>query len=103
MVAQSRSRRTSTRVRISKSGQMTLPTGVRKSLGIDTGDYVDIVEDASGKVHLERANPLTIEELAGRFGPPPDGKTVSEYIEEMDRTPMVRRVYKGKRDYDDLD
>ena len=41
-------------------------------------------------------------EFAGILGPPPDGKSLVEYLEEIDRTPMVRRLYyywPGKDDY----
>lgn len=103
MVASARTNRSTTRVRVSKSGQMTLPSKVRKLLDVELGDYVNIIQEQNGNVRIESANPLTIEEFAGSLGPPPGGQTLSEYLGEIDRTPMVRSVYEGKRDYDDRD
>lgn len=103
MVAQFKSGHNTIRVRISKSGQMTLPSAIRKSLGVAAGDYVNIIEEPGGKIHIEPANPLTIEELAGSLGPPPEGKTLTEYLEKIDQTPMVRSIYEGERDHNDRD
>lgn len=88
------------RVRISKSGQITLPARVRAELGVKAGEQVDIIQRVDGVVEIEATRPLTIDELAGSLGPPPQDRTLSEYIEEIDRTPMVRRVYEESESYD---
>ncbi len=93
MVAPPIQRTTRTRVRISKSGQMTLPAEYRKTLGVEPGDYVDLVRAKDGKIHVESTKPLSIEEFAGSLGPPPGGKTLTAYLGEIDKTPMVRSVY----------
>lgn len=91
------------RVRISKSGQITLPSEVRKHLGVDVGEHVDIRVSESGRVTIEAFTPLTIEEFAGVAGPPPDVKTLTQYLEEVDRTPMVRSAYDHGRNQEDSD
>lgn len=103
MVAPATNRTTRIRVRISKSGQMTLPADYRKTLGVEPGDYVDLVKDQDGQIHVEPVIPLSIDEFAGSLGPPPGGKTLTEYLGEIDRTPMVRSVYEKSGDYDDRD
>lgn len=103
MVAEARHSTKKTRVRISKSGQVTLPSEIRKSLGVEVGEYVTIREDANGRVTIEPFAPLTIEEFAGSVGAPPDGKTLTDYLGEVDRTPMVRSIYEQESKYDDPD
>lgn len=93
MVAPSKRRTSTTRVRISKSGQITLPAEVRRSLDVTAGDYVDIVQGTDGHVRVVSTNPLTIEEFAGSLGPPPGGTSLTDYIDDVDRSPMVRSIY----------
>lgn len=82
-----------TRVRISKSGQVTLPVSVRKVLGVDIGDRVEFVYRADGTISVHNGQPIPIEEFAGSLGPPPDSQTLAEYLGEVDRQSMVRSLY----------
>lgn len=99
MVAPPRQKTSSIRVRISKSGQITLPAEVRRFLDVNAGDYVDIVQGRDGQIRVVSTNPLTIEEFAGSLGPPPGGKSLTDYIDEVDRSPMVRSIYEEPEKY----
>lgn len=90
-----------TRVRISKSGQVTLPVSVRKVLGVEIGDRVEFIERADGSIGVHNGQPIAIEEFAGSLGPPPGNQTLAEYIGEIDRQSMVRSLYEEtKSPYD---
>lgn len=59
---------------MTSKGQITLPVDVRRSLGVDTGDRVELVEAAPGRYEVVAATrPVTA--LKGMFGK--RGKTVS--------------------------
>lgn len=92
-----------TRVRISKSGQITLPAATRRVLGVEPGDQIDVVETRDGTVNLQVVKPLLVDEFAGILGPPPGGKTLMEYIDQIDREPKVRRAYMADRASHDSD
>lgn len=51
---------------LTSKGQITLPQAVRHSLGLETGDKVDFVEDASGGFRV-LALRKDVRELRGRF------------------------------------
>lgn len=92
-----------TRVRISKSGQVTLPAKIRKQLGVDIGEQVDFVQQKDGTIQLRPVESLAIEEFAGSLGPPPDGQTLTDYLTDIDRLPMVRSIYERDRKQNDSD
>lgn len=81
-----------TRVRISKSGQVTLPADIRRSLGVDVGDQVDIIMEQDGRVSVEPVTTLTAAEMAGMFGPRPEGIEIEDLIREATHEGMDRRI-----------
>lgn len=87
--------------RVSKSGQVTIPAEIRREMEIEPGDTIVYTRGEDGTFSFRK--PRSAAQLAGILGPPPDGKTLTEYIEGMDRTPMVRSVYEGDRYDDDRD
>lgn len=90
-----------TRVRISKSGQITLPAKIRRQLGVEVGDQIEIVQTSDGDVRIHAIKPLSIDEFAGSLGPPPDGQTLTDYLHQVDQQPMVRTAYEDKKtEYD---
>lgn len=96
MVAPSKSKRTSTRVRISKSGQITLPVKVREQLGVEIGEQVDIVRETDGTVVIEPVRHYTAAELAGTFGPRSTELDVDDLIRESVHEGIERRVARWK-------
>lgn len=87
-----------TRVRISKSGQITLPVKIRRQLGVEVGDQIEFVQMKDGAVHIRSIEPLLISEFAGSLGPPPGDQTLTEYLRQSDRQPMVRSIYEDDED-----
>lgn len=85
-----------TRVRISKSGQITLPAKVRKQLGVEPGEQVDIVEDADGTVSVRPVRHFSADELAGSFGPRPADMDVDDMVGEGVREGIDRKVNRWK-------
>lgn len=82
------------KARISKSGQVTIPVEIRRELGAEIGDTIVFGRNSIGNITILK--PHTSMELSGRGRPPIGGVTVSELIEETDRTPIVRRMYAEK-------
>lgn len=41
-------------------------------------------------IKSRQAKPLSIDEFAGSLGPPPEGKSLSDYLHQVDCAPMVR-------------
>lgn len=103
MVATSKPPVNKTRVRISKSGQITLPAEIRRQLGVEVGDQIEIAQDAEGAVTIRAFAPLTISEFAGSLGPPPGQQSLTDYLHQVDRQPMVRSIYEKSEVDDDSD
>lgn len=94
MVASPKS--STTRVRISKSGQITLPVKVREQLGVGIGEQVDIVQEQDGTVQVKPVRHYTAEELAGIFGPRPEGIDLDDLINESVHEGIERRISRWK-------
>lgn len=58
------------RVKVSSSGQVTLPAEIRRVLGVEPGDTVVFRSDKDGNVIVRK--PMTADDLAGIAGPRPD-------------------------------
>lgn len=86
-----------TLVRISKSGQVTLPVRVRNKLGVALGDQVEFVEKTDGTVIVRPTRKLTLDEMAGKFGKRPEGMAVDELIQEAAHEGMERRASRWKK------
>lgn len=81
-----------TRVRISKSGQVTLPASIRKQLGVGIGEHVDFVQGKDGTVNVRAVKLLSVDDLAGKVGQPlPSGTDLNELIRESTHEGMDRR------------
>lgn len=98
MAAQSAHIGSRTRVRISKSGQITLPAKIRQDLGVDTGDQVEIVRRKDGTYNAQAVHCATAAELAGLFGTQPDDQDVETHIWESVREGVERRMNRGNAD-----
>lgn len=92
MVATPKPRTTRTRVRISKSGQITLPAHIRRSLGVEVGAQVDFVEERDGTVTVQPVQIVPVEALAGIFGSRPTDIELDDLIREATHEGMERRV-----------
>lgn len=40
-------------------------------------------------IKSRQAMPLSIDEFAGSLGPPPEGQSLTDYLHQVDRAPMV--------------
>ena len=92
-----------TRVRISKSGQITLPAKVRQQLGVEVGEQVDIVQEKDGTVRVKPVRILSAREIAGKFGPPIDPEEMREALREARKFGSVRQRYRDGSIIDDID
>lgn len=100
MVAPSHTKRIATRVRVSKSGQITLPAKVREQLGVKIGEQVDIVQETDGTVNVRPVRILSVDEIAGKFGRKVDPDELQDALQEARRFGMVRKRYRGAADND---
>lgn len=51
-------------------GQVTLPKKLRAVLDVQPGDTVVAVPDGQGGYHIERFEPMTVDEMFARWGDP---------------------------------
>ena len=103
MVATSKPPRNKTRVRISKSGQITLPARIRKQLGVNVGEQVDIVEEHDGTFSVQPVHILSVEEIAGKFGRAIKPEELRDALHEARESGAVRQRYKNGSIINDLD
>jgi len=103
VVAPSKSKRNSTRVRISKSGQITLPASSRKRLGVELGDYVNVLEGEDGSVSILSDPLLSLDEIMGMAVKWPDGESRKEAFADARKNAMVRERYRTGEHTDDPD
>ena len=96
MVAPSKNIAKTTRVRISKSGQITLPASARQQLGVGVGEQVDIVQKTDGTVSVKPVRYYSADELAGSFGARPADIDVDDLIREGVRDGIERKVKRWK-------
>lgn len=68
-------------VRISSSGQVTIPKEIRDIMGVKPGDVVTFRVLEGGRVTVEPP-PLTFDQLIGFFGQRPQGLPIEQLIEE---------------------
>ena len=101
MVAPPKPTRKRTRVRISKSGQVTLPAQIRARLGVERGEYIEFVEGKDGSVTVRPSKLLTLDEIMGMAGPRPEN--LDELLREARRFGSVRERYRIGEGSDDLD
>lgn len=94
MVAPPKPTRRSTRVRISKSGQVTLPAKIRKVLGVELGDYVTFFEDPEGDITIQAERRLSLEEIMAEAVKWPEGESREQAYADARRHGMVRRRYR---------
>jgi AbrB family looped-hinge helix DNA binding protein len=78
-------------LRPSSKNQVTIPKPVREALGVGPGDNITAVVNGS-QVHLEPANELTLEQLAGIL-PPLDPPASPDFREEI-KDAMEERAQK---------
>jgi antitoxin PrlF len=73
--------------RVSVKGQITLPADIRRSLGLRSGDRVDFIRNADGKIEL-KPRTGTLGELRGilRSESLLDAKTIDTWIDEARMT-----------------
>jgi AbrB family looped-hinge helix DNA binding protein len=79
------------RVRISKSGQVTLPAHIRIKLGVELGQQVEFVEVQDGRFVVQPVRRVKPSELAGKFGPRPADIDVDDLIRESVHEGIERR------------
>lgn len=103
MVAPIKSKRIPTRVRISKSGQVTLPKKIRNKLGVTTGEFVEFSEDADGVIFVRPSKVMTVEEIAAMAKPLPAGQNLEAILRDARKHGSVREKYRTGSMYDDLD
>lgn len=103
MVAPTRKPINATRVRISKSGQITLPAKIRKQLGVSVGEQVDIVEEHDGTFSVRPVHILSVEDIAGKFGRAIQPQDLRNALQEARESGAVRQRYKDGSVIDDLD
>lgn len=89
------------RAKLSKSGQITIPANVRRELNLSVGDTVVYRREKDGQISIRKPRGAT--ELAGIARKLPDGINVTDVIEELDQTPIVRARYKGLPEDADID
>lgn len=93
MVAPSKRRTSTARVRISKSGQITLPAAIREQLGVSHGDQVDIVLEKSGATMIVPVKQLSAREISGQFGRAVPPGELQDALREARHSGMVRQRY----------
>lgn len=76
--------------RISKSGQVTIPTAIRRELEVDLGDVVQFRRNEEGDIVIRRAL-LRPDEIEGRFGPRPADMDIDDVINEAVAEGIKRR------------
>ena len=81
------------RVRISKSGQITLPADIRRELGVGVGDMVAFRRDSDGAIRLEPVQHLNVDELMAMAKPLPDGTDLEQILRDARRFGGVRQRY----------
>lgn len=96
-------KRKSSRVRISKSGQVTIPAHIRAKLGVALGEQVDFVEEQDGSVTVKPARILSVKEISGKFGRPVDPEELREALREARQVGAVRQRYRDGSVVNDLD
>lgn len=94
MVAPPRPTPKQTRVRISKSGQITLPARIRAKLGVDLGDFVTFSEESDGAFKIHPARQLSLEEIMAESVKWPQGESREQEFSEARRYGMVRERYR---------
>lgn len=93
MVATPKPTRKRTRVRISKSGQVTLPAQIRKVLGVERGDYVAFFEDHDGDITIGADPHLSLDEIMAQAVKWPEGESREQAFADARRRGMVRERY----------
>lgn len=80
---------------LTSKGQITIPSRVRQSLGLEAGDRVEFVEQGKGQFAIVVAN-RSIRELKGLFQGK-RSKPVSIRDERRCRAPRIRGAVMGLR------
>lgn len=80
-------------VRISKSGQVTLPSHIRTKLGVEIGDQVEFFEQKDGTIGVKPARILSVKEIAGKFGRPVNPNDLQNALDEARHGSMIRQRY----------
>ena len=78
---------------VTSKGQLTIPSEVRKRLGISKTDKVEFVIEPEGGVRIEKAKYPTIASLAGAAGSLKQPKTWKE-MRELAREDHVKEIMK---------
>lgn len=78
---------------LTRKGQTTIPKAVRDQLGLEPGDRIEFVPDATGGVTLRRRRIYTLDDLAGCVPRPSRAATLEE-IEEG----IIRGAVDGEGD-----
>ena len=86
-------------VRVSKSGQITLPAEIRRDLGVESGDVVTITRDAGGEVRIKQSQGLTLNEIMEMAKPLPEGEDLEEILSDARRFGAVRERYRNGEMY----
>lgn len=86
-------------VRVSKSGQITLPAEIRRDLGVESGDVVTITRDARGEVRIKQSQGLTLNEIMEMAKPLPEGEDLEEILSDARRFGAVRERYRNGEMY----
>jgi len=80
-------------MKIHKKGQVVIPVQIRKMMGIEIGDMLDLHFDNENKeLHLRRVGSSVDDNLSGRFAnyashkPFPSDEEISKMLEEGIRT-----------------
>jgi AbrB family looped-hinge helix DNA binding protein len=80
--------------KITLRGQITIPIGIRKKLGVKDGDKVVFIEDDSGRIVIENSVRVALQDVQTAF------RGEAERLElkdEKDVVAMIREVRKEKR------
>ncbi|MCA9833278.1 MAG: AbrB/MazE/SpoVT family DNA-binding domain-containing protein [Thermomicrobiales bacterium] len=86
-------------VRVSKSGQITLPAEIRRDLGVESGDVVTITRDAGGEVRIKQSRRLTLNEIMEMAKPLTEGEDLEEILSDARRFGAVRERYRNGEMY----
>ena len=80
--------------KITPRGQITIPIGIRKKLGVKDGDKVVFIEDGNGRIVIENSVNIALKEVQEAFRGEAERLGLKD---EQDVVAMVKEMRKEKR------
>ena len=80
--------------KITLRGQITIPVGIRKKLGVKDGDKVVFIEDGSGRIVIENSVNIALKEVQEAFRGEAERLGLKD---EQDVVALVKEVRREKR------